>query len=709
MSISEQEFFKELHIKGLNLTDQQKRAVVHNNGPLLLLAVPGAGKTTVLITRLAYLIRVKNIDPSRILCLTFGRAAAKEMQERFTKSFGDSHSNSQDIRFSTIHSFAYEVVRSSFYQKGIRFEVIEELKGMNSKSGILRRLYEKNNHQIPNEEQLEELQNAICYVKNTLIKPEKLETDIKNFPSIFKEYEEHKRSSQPQLLDYDDMLAVALQILKDSSEVLESYRKRYDYILIDESQDTSLLQHKIIELIGKPLENLFVVGDDDQSIFGFRAAEPKYLLDFQKVYPRAQILRMEQNFRSTPEIVSTSCQFIRTNRLRFDKAMFTKNPEGQPLRLAHFKDSREQYQRIIQELKQMKDLSKVGVLYRNNLSAVGLVEALSRANLSFFIKGAGTLRFFSHWAVQDVLNFLRLSFSDKSLPVFERLWTKLPFRISKAQLEYLMKRPIEGSIFDILKEYPNTPEKVKQEYKDIQRKFKELNTLTPAEAIYFIRHDLEYNKTIGNICNSLGFSREHIFNLLDILTFIAQGERTIVDFANRLGELEEQIHSSYQNKDKNAITLSTIHYAKGLEWEQVYLLDLIEGVIPESAAVKSEEEGRSEGLEEERRLFYVGMTRAKSHLTLCSLDFYHRKKAKTSRFVREVNNLLVGKSSLASKMSSRVTTDEWGVGLVIEHKTFGQGVIVEEDHKVLIIRFNNGTERTFLKEICKKEDLIWAV
>lgn len=709
MSLSEQDFFAQLYAHGLYLTEQQKRALVHDQGPLLLLAVPGAGKTTVLVARLAYLIQVKNVQPQRILCLTFGRAAAREMQERFMRSFGDSHPKSKEIRFSTIHSFAYEVVRSDFHEKDIGYEVIEELKGTKSKNGILRRIYQRHNLLIPNEEQLEELQNAICYVKNSLTKPENLKTEIRNFSLIVQDYEEYKRLSHPQLLDYDDMLAMAFQILQDNPRILESYRKRYDYILTDESQDTSLLQQKLLELIAKPQENIFVVGDDDQSIFGFRAAEPDYLLNFHKVYLQAQVMRMEQNFRSTPQIVNVSCQLIRANRLRFDKEMYTKNSQGQPIRVAHSNDTSKQYQFIIDKLKTSKDLSKVGILYRNNLSAIGLAEALSRANIPFFMKKADNIRFFSHWAIQDILNFLRLSYSDKSLQVFERLWTKLPCRISKAQYEFIRKAPIERSIFDILGEYPETPSKLKLDYADVQKKLKELNKLAPVEAIRFIRNDLDYNKTVGTICDSLGFSRDHIFNLLDILTFIAHKEQTIVDFANRLVQLEAQINASYQNKNKNAVTLSTIHNAKGLEWDEVFLLDLIEGMIPERQAIKAEEEGRREPLEEERRLFYVGMTRAKNQLTLCTLDFYHKKKSKVSRFVREVNAVLAGKKTVATAVQAKSSEDEWGVGLMIEHKNFGGGVIVEEDHKILVIRFKNGEQRTFLKEICEREDLIWAV
>ena len=712
--LNEKEFFEEIKARGFNLTEQQKKAVIHDQGPLLLLAVPGAGKTTVLTVRLAYLILVKGVDPRTILCLTFGRAAAKEMRERFIRNFGYNASGLAEARgeihFSTIHSFAYEVVRSAFRQNGTRFEIIEEQRGADSKTGVLRKIYEKHNSSTITDEQLEVLQNTICYVKNTLSKPEEVTNlDIKNFPLIYNDYENYKRNSQPRLIDYDDMLSIAFQELRENPKCLEAYQKRFAYILTDESQDTSLLQHKIIEIVVKPKGNIFVVGDDDQSIFGFRAAEPKYLLEFEQTYPEAQIFRMEQNFRSTPQIVEVSCRFIRSNKLRFDKEMFTKNPKGDVLQIGQFKGMSEQYQFIIQNLKRQKDLSNVGVLYRNNLSAICLADKFDRAGIPFYMREAGKQRFFSHWAINDILNFLRLSFSDKSLPTFERIWSKLSCRLRKQQLDDLKQVPIDRSIFEILAEQPGVTSKRRSEYLELRKQFKVLNTLPPAQAIRFIRNQLEYDKAVKRICEALGFSDEYIGGLLDVLISIAQKEPTIVEFANRLTKLEEQMRSSYKNRHNHAVTLTTIHSAKGLEWEEVFLIDLVEGIIPERETIKAEQSGQKELLEEERRLFYVGMTRAKRHLTLCSLDYNHQKRAKVSRFVREVSHVLAGKDpqEIILKEASILQSD-YVAGLVVQHKAFGEGVIIKVDGNVITVNFKNGSQRSFLKDICEKQKLIWS-
>ncbi|SPF56592.1 UvrD/REP helicase family protein (modular protein) [Candidatus Desulfosporosinus infrequens] len=631
-----QQFFAWIKEKGFNLTEAQRKAVVYDMGPLLLLAVPGAGKTTVLILRLAYLVLVINVNPERILCLTFGRAAAKEMSDRFTQNFGNDIGN---IHFSTIHSYAYEVVRAAFRQKGRDYQIIEELTGVESKSGVLRGLFKQINTSTLTEDTLEELQNAICFVKNSLISPEKLENvAVKNFVTIYNDYEKYKRMHQPQLIDFDDMLSIAYTALVENPRLLEMYQKRFDYILTDESQDTSLLQHKIIELISKPKQNLFVVGDDDQSIFGFRAAEPKYLLEFPQVYDQAEILRMEQNFRSTPEIVSISREFIRSNKMRYDKEMVTENVPGETVQIEIFKGNKEQNEFILGELIN-KGVAKSAVLYRNNLSVITLVDELDRGGVPFYIRDSNKERFFSHWVVKDILNFLRFSYSDQNVAVLDTIKSKFETYISKAQIEYLRGIKIDRSIFEILSEQQEGKSR-QSGYFTLKEQFKSLNKLPPSKAVGYIRNELGYDKVIERICKNLGFSKEHLNSLLSILETIAARELTLPDFANRLSYLEEKIKTSYKNKGTKAVTLSTIHSAKGLEWERVYLIDLIQGIIPDLEAVKNAANNKMEAIEEERRLFYVAMTRAQKHLTLCTMKQYLKQIAKRSQFVQEVQALL---------------------------------------------------------------------
>ena len=295
------------------------------------------------------------------------------------------------------------------------------------------------------------------------------------------------------------------------------------------------------------------------------------------------------------------------------------------------------------------------------------------------------------------------------MPTFERIWSKLSCRLRKQQLDDLKQMPIERSIFEILAEQPGVTPKRRSEYLELRKQFKVLNTLPPAQAIRFIRNQLEYDKAVKRICEALDFSDEYIGGLLDVLISIAQKEPTIVEFANRLTKLEEQMRSSYKNRHNHAVTLTTIHSAKGLEWEEVFLIDLIEGIIPERETIKAEQSGQKELLEEERRLFYVGMTRAKRQLTLCSMDYHHQKRVKVSRFVREVSLVLAGKDpqEIILKEASTLQSD-LVAGLVVQHKIFGEGVITRQDGNVIHVSFKDGSQRSFLKDICEKQKLIWS-
>jgi len=333
-------FFENLSKKtGVVMNERQKEAISHPGGPLLLLATPGAGKTTVLNARILYLILRQGVNPENILALTFSKAAAKEMDVRFNQLYGQFVK--QRIRFSTIHSFCYNIVRTYYQEQRIAFTLIENEHGVYSKNAVLKRLYEEKTQTILTEDKLEELANAICYIKNSMIpviEVQNIDIKVKDLRLIFEAYEHYKKNAHPgnRLIDFDDMLTLANQILEEDPTVLLRYQKQFPFVLTDESQDTSIIQTMIIEKVTKLSDNLFVVGDDDQSIFGFRSANPKYLLDFKTVHPGARIIIMEQNYRSTPEIVKVSDVFITGNTQRYKKSMFTVNPSDKAIRIHSF-------------------------------------------------------------------------------------------------------------------------------------------------------------------------------------------------------------------------------------------------------------------------------------------------------------------------------------------------------------------------------------
>ena len=620
----------------MNLSKEQKKAINHIKGPALVLAVPGAGKTTVLIHRTGNLILNHGISPENILSITFSRASANDMKNRFNKIYGDiSHI---PVHFSTIHSFSFSLIREYAYRNRLQYTLIEDNKKELNKYNILKRIYYSINKDYITEEKLETLVNSIGYIKNMLISPEEFvnmfNIDIYKFVDIYNFYEKYKRANN--LIDFDDMLTIALEILKKDNYLLNKYRNRYNFIQVDEGQDTSKIQMEIIKILSSPKNNLFIVADDDQSIYGFRGAYPKGLFDFNTVYKNSKIYYMEENYRSSRNIVSICNKFIKQNTLRYDKNIFTKNKFIEPVNIVKVKTLEEQYKFLIKELKRENNYNNSAILYRNNISAIGLIEYLERNNIPFYMKDV-KINFFNHWIVEDLLAFFNLANEPKDIYSFERIYYKMKGFISKKQLHYIKTMNSNSSVFDRLLDLPGLNEFYRKNILDLKLNFKKLSKMKPYDGIIFIEKELEYTDYLRESCMKFGHTLDSLKTILYYLKIIASNVENLIEFRGRLKFLE---YLSAQSKNNmNAITLSTIHSAKGLEFENVYMIDLIEGDFPNATSIDEFNKGNIEILEEERRLFYVGMTRAKESLNLITIKEKNNKKVQPSRFLVELENL----------------------------------------------------------------------
>lgn len=620
----------------MNLSKEQKKAVFHLQGPALVLAVPGAGKTTVLIHRTANLILNHNIAPERILSITFSKASARDMEDRFKKVYGDI--TQVPVRFSTIHSFSYSLIKEYAFKKRIRYILLEDENKELNKFNLLKKIYFSVNKDYITEERLETLLNSIGYIKNMLITPEEFlannKIDIKNFEDIFSIYENYKKSNN--LLDFDDMLTLALDILNKDKHILEKYRDRYEYIQIDEGQDTSKVQMEIIRTIAYPKNNLFIVADDDQSIYSFRGAYPKGLLDFNKIYGDGKLFYMERNYRSTKNIVAVCNKFIKKNKLRYDKNIFTENPFYEPISIVKVESILDQYEYLIKELKKHSEYKNTAILYRNNISSIGIIEYLERNHIPFYIKDI-KLKFFNHWVVEDIIDFFLLSKDTSRIESFENIYFKMNGFISKKQLNYVKTRKKEQSIFDSLLDIPGINQFYRKNFLDLKLNFKKLSKMKPYEGIVHIEKVLGYEDYLKENSIKFGYTFDSLKNLLIYLKIIAEPLSNIDELLMRLKYLNHILSQS--SKVKKGVTLSTIHSAKGLEFDRVFMIDLIDGEFPTTNSIDEFNRGKIQQLEEERRLFYVGMTRAKKHLVLITLDNKNEKKAKPSRFLTELENL----------------------------------------------------------------------
>lgn len=717
MKVVEDFFIRKKDELGVQLNEVQLQAVRQTEGPLLLLASPGSGKTTTVIMRIGYLIEEKRINPARIKAITFSRTAANDMRERFKRFFPDV----QPVDFSTIHSLAFKVVRESFRKKRTAYQIIEgdidkEKDAFNSqqpllhKKIILRNLFNTIVGENITDDQLDELTTYISYIKNKMLSADQYSQMNMNVPKavqIFKEYESFKKTGAGKLLlDYDDMLVLANEMLEKDQELLHNYQQSYDYVLTDESQDTSLVQHAIIEKLVKRHQNLCVVADDDQAIYSWRGAEPSYLLNFKQVYPDANILYMEQNYRSSKEIVTVANQFIKRNKQRYDKNMFTENAADTSIQLTSLPDYQFQAKYLVRAIADSENFADVAILYRNNASSIALMNEFDRAGIPFYMKDVDN-RFFSHWVVQDILNFMRMAFTDKRFDILEKIHMKFNGYISKKQMEALKRIHNHESVFDNLLQYvPLQPYQVKN-LKNCKKTLKQMKDMRPKHAIHVIREQLGYEKALEKMCERLGFRREYLIGILNTLEEIADTLETLEDFAN-LKYLATVLKTAKRRKGQNAVTFSTFHSAKGLEFEKVYMIDLIEGMIPSTDETKNEKEEK-DMLEEAVRLFYVGMTRAKTYLELISYEARDGKKAVESQFVTAVKQIMspnkmaienkevtngkkvvrYGKKASNIQFNPNAVQDRTKlmVGNLIKHRVFGHGEIVKCDGDTIEIRF----------------------
>ena len=683
----------------LSFTQQQLQAIETIDGPVLLLAVPGAGKTTVMVSRIASMIYEHGIAPSSILTITFSKAGARDMRRRYEGLFGQLEKETP--LFCTIHSFCYQVVGSYCQATG---GVAPRLIEARERSMALREIYQRINQEFLSEDLEEELVSNLSFIKNAMLRQEDveqnekqpaekrvLETQIKNLWSIYKAYSNFKRDNG--LMDFDDMLSYTLTILKKYPQILEYYQDRYPYLCVDEAQDTSKLQHAVIGLLAQKSQNLFLVGDEDQSIYRFRGACPENLLEFPKQYPKAKLLKMEENFRSTGEIVEHANRFISFNKQRYPKNMFTHNERGGPIEVKKLHDFADQYHAAIEAY--LAEPGTTAFIYRNNLSAVPIADILDRNDVDFYIK-EHKARLKNNYVVSDVLAFFSLSFDSKDFAAFSRIFYKTSSCLKRNMLSRIPQGPLmEGeSYFDrmvtLCDENQNTGK-----IRYISMMVEQLHKMEPVKAMECILYQIGY---LGYLEFTSGAGYSMQAQKLNILMSLASRVSTVEQFLDRIDELDE-IVVQHAQRPQARLTLTTAHSAKGLEFDTVVLLDCMDDIFPAHSAVEKWKLGMEEEMEEEARLFYVACTRARKRLVLPYANFSANTPAVPSRFL----------SRLMEPEQKEEQTKADGIrlypGLMIEHKNFGRGqvVSVNRERGTFTAFFGKNGTRTLTIQILKTD------
>ena len=590
----------------LRLNDQQLAAVEATEGVTLLLAVPGSGKTTTLVSRLGYMVLEKGIAPESIMTMTYTVSAARDMRARYAKFFGEEAS--QRVQFRTINSVCAAILR---YYERIFGCSPKQVVTSAQQTGILGGIYRSMRHSIISEGLLHSLLLGIAKAKNNMTSDKELEEIDSgeaglNFKKVFLAYNDALR--EQNLIDFDDQLVHAYNILSKVPTVLHAFQKQYRYWCVDEAQDTSLIQHKIIRMLAGKSPNLFMVGDEDQSIYGFRAAYPKMLLEIEDYYPNAKVLLLETNYRCTPAIVDAANRFIRLNKgSRKEKDMRSARKKSKPIMWLEVKDREDQLKQVASFAGACR--TETAILYRNNDSGLLLIDRLDRAGVQYRMRGVDSL-FFGNKVVQDMCDFLMFALNPCDTHIFERMYYKMGLYIRKEEMKTacvacrMTGKPILDIIANMRKPSWGESSKFSRPFTERHPLLKCIADSSPAEAIELILWEwyseyLEMMKISADKCETM--------------RLLAKPCKTIREFLGRLDELKILIQQSTMDLECQ-LTLSTIHSSKGLEYDRVILFDIIDGIFPRGADPDDEEE--EEELREDRRIFYVGLTRAKDELII---------------------------------------------------------------------------------------------
>lgn len=711
-----EEFCSQFHIQ---LNEQQSESVRSIDGPILLLAVPGSGKTTVLVTRLGYMVYCAGIVPENILTLTYTIAAARDMKNRFRFYFGDR--SGSRLEFRTINGICAKVIQ--YYGNLIGkmpFTLVKENDRIN---GMLSDIFRSTQGDYATESDLKGIRSMITYIKNRMLTEEEIkqldeEMDVR-ISEIYKSYNEELHAGN--LMDYDDQMIYAYNILRKSPETLQCFQDQYRYICVDEAQDTSKIQHEIIRLLAGRRDNLFMVGDEDQSIYGFRAAYPEALLSFEKDHPGARVLLMEENFRSCAQIVEAADRFIQKNILRHEKHMKAARAAGEEIEQIPLNDRKAQYDYLVRMAEQCR--VQTAVLYRNHENVLPLVDRLERKGIPYRLRNA-EMTFFTHRVVADIRNIIAFAMNPRDTAVFLQIYYKIATYIRKQDALRIceISERENRDIMEIALRGGQLPDRTVQSCRLIRMHLKCLLTERADRAIARIVYNMGY----GDYLERMEIGDSKVF----ILKMIGQGENSPGRFVERLDELraimegrmkggQEEASAVYRNgmQDIQPVILSTIHSSKGLEYDNVYLLDVIDGIFPESvpANAKSMDEKERESYEEERRLFYVGVTRAKDRLSVFRLDqksslceeLVGRKKKAVQKMRRtlaqERGNAAAERPFIQEEYEKYAA--QIGEGLIIRHRKFGEGVVVEVQGELVVMQFG-GMQKTLGMRALYEKDLL---
>lgn len=602
------------------LNEAQLEAIHFDKGPAMVLAGPGSGKTTVITQRIRFLVEKKGIKPSGILVITFTRAAAAEMKQRYEAM---SAAATEPVCFGTFHSVFFHIIRYAYPNSASRVispeqkrEIIRDLlrneaDGSNDESELVASIISEISSVKGNGGVIKGYEAQSC--------PDEL------FCRLYKGYKDEL--ARLRMIDFDDMMLLCRELFIKRRDILAQWQSRFEYILIDEFQDINPLQYEVMRMLALPQNNIFIVGDDDQSIYRFRGARPEIMSGFLEDYPGAHIIRLDINYRSTPQIVSAAGQLIACNRKRFDKNIRANSGDGPPVSYKLFDHAIKENFQVLRDITHYHSLgipyNEMAMLFRTNNEPMSMAETLIRMNFPFHMKDV-VPNLYEHWVSQDILTYMIIGAGSKSRGDY--------IRIINRPKRYIRRADLAEPVIDLDKlaaSYSDKPwiaERVQQLEEDIDN----LSRMEPFAAVNYIRHSIGYESFLREYAEFRRLRSDELIEILDELQEASRPYRSLEEWLAHIKKYTEELNERKKTDSvQDGVWISTIHGSKGLEYKVVFILDANEGVIPHRRTNQPDE------MEEERRLFYVAMTRAKTYLHIYSCKKHFGKDAQVSRFVYE--------------------------------------------------------------------------
>lgn len=674
------------------LNENQLKAVNHLDGPCMVLAGPGSGKTRVITYRIANMVVNKNIKPTSILAISFTKASSIEMKNRALSLSNDFRMNK--VTYGTFHSVFFRILR---YFENYNIESILDEK--TKRIGLKNILKGLNIENADDDETIGQVINEISYVKNELMDKRDFKSEVltnDEFIKVYNFYEEYKQ--QMNKIDFDDMLIKTYELLKNNKAALDRVRSVYRYILVDEFQDINKVQFEALKLIANPSNNIFVVGDEDQSIYGFRGSRPDFLLEFEEYFSNTKKVLLDINYRSKGEIINIANRLIEKNTNRYEKVIKCGQGNGAKVNYISPEDSEEEAVYIAKDIKNKiqedyTEYTDFAVIYRTNIQSRALVDVFMDMRIPFVVKDS-IVTIYDHWAAQDILAYLRIGVSPNSNKDWIRIINK-PFRyISKDNLNLIKDEP--DFINSLINKCDLHPKQVKT-INDLDIDISYVKGLNPKNAISYIRTTLDYDRYILDYCANRKIKTNGLIEILNELESSATNFKTIQEYLEHIERVKSEIVDNKNNKETDGVIFTTMHSAKGLEFKNVYIIGANEGTIPHEKSYEIDnEEKKNDQIEEERRLMYVAITRAEENICISSPINKYGKRVSKSRFVEDI------------KAPTKKEMDSLTIGDKIYHKKFKEGTIVEKNGDSIKIRFKD-RDRALNSKVCLTKRIIWKI